>query len=163
MLSIKGTTLGFFGDSSGPTVKKDKLNDNLLFSCCCAHIDWTWKTVCGCYRGGWKCDRDCVQRALVEDSLFYPIGTVSCSPARARYTHYVCLQNLYNNLTYMYPDSNIWIIGHSLGGALASLLGVTFGRPAVAFESPGERMASTRLHLPSPVRALSSVPNSTCC
>lgn len=55
----------------------------------------------------------------------------------------------------MYPDSNIWVIGHSLGGALASLLGVTFGAPVVAFESPGEKMASTRLHLPSPVRSSS--------
>lgn len=60
------------------------------------------------------------------------------------------VQNLYNNLTYMYPESNIWIIGHSLGGALASLVGVTFGAPVVAFESPGEKMAAGRLHLPSP-------------
>lgn len=62
------------------------------------------------------------------------------------------LQNLYNNLTYMYPESNVWIIGHSLGGALASLVGITFGNPVVAFESPGEKLASTRLHLPQPVR-----------
>ena len=41
-------------------------------------------------------------------------------------------------------------MGHSLGGALASLLGSTFGLPAVAFESPGERLAATRLHLPLP-------------
>jgi putative lipase involved disintegration of autophagic bodies len=39
------------------------------------------------------------------------------------------------------PEANIWIIGHSLGGALASLMGITFGTPVVAFESPGERMA----------------------
>lgn len=70
---------------------------------------------------------------MIDESLFYPIGT-----------------NLYNNLTYMYPNSNIWIIGHSLGGALASLLGITFGVPVVAFESPGERLAAQRLHLPSP-------------
>lgn len=63
-----------------------------------------------------------------------------------------CSQNLYNNITYLYPESNIWIIGHSLGGALASLLGVTFGAPSVSFESPGDRMAATRLHLPLPVR-----------
>ncbi|KAF8896085.1 alpha/beta-hydrolase [Infundibulicybe gibba] len=132
VLSIKGTSAGMFG-SGGPTVKKDKTNDNLLFSCCCARVDWTWTTVCGCWKGGWKCNQDCLEDALIEDSLFYNIGT-----------------NLYNNVTYMYPDSNIWIIGHSLGGALASLLGATFGTPVVTFESPGDRRAASRLHLPSP-------------
>ncbi|KAF7773375.1 hypothetical protein Agabi119p4_5542 [Agaricus bisporus var. burnettii] len=132
VVSIKGTSAGIFG-GGGPTARKDKLNDNLLFSCCCARIDWTWTTVCDCYRGGYKCDLDCVEAALIEESLFYPIGT-----------------NLYNNLTYMYPESTIWVIGHSLGGALASLIGVTFGAPAVTFESPGEKMAARRLHLPSP-------------
>lgn len=43
------------------------------------------------------------------------------------------------------------MVGHSLGGALASLVGITFGLPTVTFESPGERLAATRLHLPSPV------------
>ncbi|KAI0682348.1 alpha/beta-hydrolase [Cytidiella melzeri] len=132
VLSIKGTSMGFIG-GGGPTAKKDKFNDNLLFSCCCARVDWTWTTVCDCYRGGWKCDQECLERALVDDSLFYTVGT-----------------GLYNNLTYMYPDSNIWIIGHSLGGGLASLLGATFGVPVVSFESPGEKLASTRLHLPQP-------------
>jgi len=65
-------------------------------------------------------------------------------------------QNLYNNISYIYPDSDIWIIGHSLGGALGSLLGATFGVPVVTFESPGDRMASQRLHLPSPVSLVPS-------
>ncbi|KAK7040340.1 putative lipase atg15 [Paramarasmius palmivorus] len=131
VVSIKGTSLPWI--HGGPTTKKDKLNDNLLFSCCCARVGPTWSTVCGCYEGGYKCDQECVERSLIEDSLFYPIGT-----------------NLYNNITYIYPDANIWLVGHSLGGALASLLGVTFGAPVVAFEAPGEQMASRRLHLPSP-------------
>ena len=78
VLSIKGTSAAFIG-GGGPTAKKDKFNDNLLFSCCCARVDWTWTTVCNCYRGGWKCDQDCLEDALVEESLFYPIGTVSSS------------------------------------------------------------------------------------
>lgn len=50
----------------------------------------------------------------------------------------------------IYPSANIWLVGHSLGGALASLLGATYGFPVVAFESPGERLAASRLHLPLP-------------
>ncbi|KAH9481324.1 Putative lipase ATG15 [Psilocybe cubensis] len=136
VISIKGTSAGLFG-SGGPTQKKDKLNDNLLFSCCCARIDWTWSTVCGCYRNGWKCDQNCLEDALISESLFYPIGT-----------------NLYNNVSYVFPNANIWVIGHSLGGALSSLIGITFGLPVVAFEAPGERLAATRLHLPSPADTL---------
>jgi putative lipase involved disintegration of autophagic bodies len=52
----------------------------------------------------------------------------------------------------LFPDAKIWVIGHSLGGSLASLVGITFGVPVVTFEPPGERMAAARLHLPSPVR-----------
>ncbi|ELU40878.1 lipase domain-containing protein [Rhizoctonia solani AG-1 IA] len=48
----------------------------------------------------------------------------------------------------MYPGAQIWLIGHSLGGSLASLMGATFGAPVVAFEAPGEKMAAQRLHLP---------------
>ncbi|CCO37372.1 Putative lipase ATG15 [Rhizoctonia solani AG-1 IB] len=129
VLSIKGTSAIVFG--GGATVWQDKLNDNLLFSCCCARVDWTWSTVCGCFRGGGMCDQRCVEKSLEEESLFYGIGI-----------------NLYNNLTYMYPGAEIWVIGHSLGGSLASLIGTTFGAPVVAFEAPGEKMAAQRLHLP---------------
>ena len=67
----------------------------------------------------------------MEDSVYYPVATT-----------------LFNNITYAYPDSNIWLTGHSLGGALASMLGLTFGVPAITFESPGDRLPSKRLHLP---------------
>ncbi|KAF8635613.1 hypothetical protein AX15_000253 [Amanita polypyramis BW_CC] len=133
IISMKGTSASWIVGGGGPTVQKDKLNDNLLFSCCCARVGPTWSTVCNCYKGGNRCDQTCLERALVEESLFYPIGV-----------------NLYNNVTYMYPNANIWIVGHSLGGALASLVGVTFGTPVVAFEAPGEKLAAKRLHLPSP-------------
>lgn len=64
-------------------------------------------------------------------------------------------QDLVTNLTAIYPTSTIWLIGHSLGGGLASLLGTTFGYPAVAFEAPGERLAAQRLHLPLPPSSIS--------
>lgn len=73
ILSIKGTTL------QGPTSKKDKFNDNLLFSCCCARVDFSWifSTVCDCYANKSRCDSTCLSNALVQDSLFYNIGVVS--------------------------------------------------------------------------------------
>lgn len=167
VLSIKGTTLQarqphivvndvqliYPFSFQGPTSKKDKFNDNLLFSCCCARVDLSWvlSTVCDCYARNWRCDDSCLSDALIEDSLFYSIGVVSDIFTFLSFCHRdFMLQNLINNLTSFYPSSNIWLVGHSLGGALASLLGSTFGHPAVAFESPGERLAATRLHLPLP-------------
>ncbi|KAH6899248.1 Alpha/Beta hydrolase protein [Coprinopsis sp. MPI-PUGE-AT-0042] len=134
VIAIKGTSAGWLVGGGGPSVGKDKLNDNLLFSCCCARVGPTWSTVCGCHQGSYKCDQSCIQKSLVEkEDLFYPVGL-----------------NLFNNVTYMYPNANIWLTGHSLGGALSSLIGVTFGAPVVAFEAPAEKLAATRLHLPSP-------------
>ncbi|KAF8802959.1 alpha/beta-hydrolase [Phlegmacium glaucopus] len=133
IIAIKGTSAPWLAGGGGPTVVRDQKNDNLLFSCCCARVGPTWSTVCDCYDSGYRCDSQCVQDALVDEGLFYPIGL-----------------NLYNNITYMYPHANIWLTGHSLGGGLAALLGATFGAPVVAFEAPAERMASRRLHLPSP-------------
>lgn len=53
-------------------------------------------------------------------------------------------------MTYLYPNANIWLTGHSLGGGLAALIGNAFGAPAVGFEAPGDRLPSRRLHLPGP-------------
>jgi lipase ATG15 len=97
IVSIKGTSAGVFG-GGGPTAKKDRLNDNILFSCCCARIDWTWTTVCGCYRSGWKCHQNCLEKALADETLFYPIGVV-------RYIFSLSLGSLVDN----HPD-RIYII-----------------------------------------------------
>ncbi|GJJ07625.1 hypothetical protein Clacol_001829 [Clathrus columnatus] len=106
IIAIKGTSLTFLGGGE-PTAKRDKLNDNLLFSCCCAAIDFTWTPK---FVQSNVSRREFTGRELV---LFY-----------------CCC--------------------HSLGGAVASLVAVTFGIPAVTFEAPGERMAAERLHLPLP-------------
>ncbi|WWD16579.1 hypothetical protein CI109_101007 [Kwoniella shandongensis] len=132
VISIKGTSAGVLG-SGGPTAKNDKFNDNLLFSCCCARVDFSWTPVCDCYRGGWKCEQTCLEDALVAESVYATVGT-----------------NLYNNVTYMYPNATIWLVGHSLGGSVSSLIALSFGAPAVTFEAPGERLAAQRLHLPLP-------------
>jgi putative lipase involved disintegration of autophagic bodies len=77
--------------------------DNLMFSCCCARVDFSWSTVCDCYAGGYKCGQSCVETALVEESVYAAVGT-----------------SLYNNVTYLYPDANIWLVGHSVSCAISS-------------------------------------------
>ncbi|GAA5967298.1 hypothetical protein JCM11641_000505 [Rhodosporidiobolus odoratus] len=132
VVSIKGTSAFIVGGGSG-TAKNDKTNDNLLFSCCCARVDWSWSTVCDCYDGGYSCKEDCVEHAVITKSAYYPVAT-----------------NLFNNISAIYPHSQIWLVGHSLGGGLAAMLSRTYGVPAVAFESPGDLLPAQRLHLPLP-------------
>ena len=76
IISVKGTSAGWLAGGGGPTVKKDQLNDNLFFSCCCARVGPTWSTVCDCFSGGYKCNQTCVERSLIGESLYYPIGIV---------------------------------------------------------------------------------------
>ena len=48
----------------------------------------------------------------------------------------------------MYPKARIWFTGHSLGGALSSLLALNYpGTAALTFSSPGERQYAHRLGL----------------
>ncbi|CAG8787235.1 9335_t:CDS:2, partial [Gigaspora rosea] len=59
-----------------------------------------------------------------------------------------CKKNLFKVIADSYPGAKVWSTGHSLGGALSALVGLTYGIPVVAYESPGERLPAKRLHLP---------------
>jgi lipase ATG15 len=134
VIAVKGTSANIFFNDGGDTVSNDKINDNLLFSCCCARISYLWNTVCDCYTGeSYTCDQNCLETQLYSEDNYYRAAL-----------------DLYKNVTALYPDANIWITGHSLGGAVGALLGRTYGAPAVSFEAPGELLASKRLHLPMP-------------
>ncbi|KAG0152346.1 hypothetical protein CROQUDRAFT_667247 [Cronartium quercuum f. sp. fusiforme G11] len=135
VIAIKGTSAGLLGNG-GSTGANDKLNDNLLFSCCCARVSWSWSTVCDCYQGPYQCRQSCVEQALIDKSVYFPAAV-----------------EIYNDIVTMYPHARIWLAGHSLGAALASLLGLTFGVPVVGFESPGDLLPARRLHLPLPPTA----------
>ncbi|GAA6002216.1 hypothetical protein JCM10207_003131 [Rhodosporidiobolus poonsookiae] len=132
VVSIKGTSAFIVGGGT-ETSKNDKINDNLLFSCCCARVDWSWSTVCDCYDGAYTCKQDCIEHAVITKSAYYPVAT-----------------DLYNNVSALYPHAQIWLVGHSLGGGIAAMLSRTYGVPSVSFESPGDLMAARRLHLPLP-------------
>lgn len=134
VIGIKGTSgAGLPGGGSDETSGNDKTNDNLLFSCCCARVGYMWTTVCDCYEKTYTCNQDCLEKELLRQDRYYQAAL-----------------DLYRNVTKLYPpeEHDIWVTGHSLGGAVASLLGRTYGLPVVAFEAPGEMLATKRLHLP---------------
>lgn len=134
VIAIKGTSSqGLFGSGEEDTITNDKINDNLLFSCCCARVSYLWTTVCDCYMKSYTCNENCLEAELKRKDRYY-----------------AATMKLYKQVVDLYPNATIWLTGHSLGGALASLLGRTYGVPAVTFEAPGELLPAKRLHLPFP-------------
>ncbi|KAL7626736.1 putative lipase atg15 [Parahypoxylon ruwenzoriense] len=135
VIGLKGTSPAVF-DGEGTTTN-DKINDNLFFSCCCAQQgQWSWHQVCDCATSTYSCNNTCVRKALHEENRYYQAA-----------------RELYANVTELYPESNIWVAGHSLGGAVSSLLGLTYGLPVVTFEAVPEALAAGRLGLPVPPHA----------
>ena len=49
-----------------------------------------------------------------------------------------------------YRHTNFWLVGHSLGGSVATLVGLEYGVPTITYEAPGERLAALRLGLVPP-------------
>ncbi|KAL8869963.1 MAG: hypothetical protein Q9174_003883 [Haloplaca sp. 1 TL-2023] len=132
VVALKGTTPAVF-DGAGSTTK-DKINDNLFFSCCCGQGGhYLWKQVCDCSTSAFTCNQTCLVTALTRENRYYQAAT-----------------ELFGNVTELYPLSNIWFAGHSLGGSVSSMLGLTFGFPVTTFEAPGEALAAARLGLPVP-------------
>ncbi|ORZ17226.1 Alpha/Beta hydrolase protein [Absidia repens] len=130
VISFKGTSVGLWKD--GPTGGNDKINDNMLFSCCCGRIGRVWSPVCDCYEeNDYVCKVDCLEKIILKTEFYYDHAMA-----------------IYLDVAEQYPNTTIWLTGHSLGGSLASLVGQTYGVPALSFEAPGDKLASTRLHLP---------------
>lgn len=132
IIGLKGTTPAVF-DGAGST-SKDKENDNLFFSCCCGQGGrYLWRRVCDCSTAAYTCNSTCLLKTLNEKNRYYTAA-----------------QELYGNVTELYPNSTIWMAGHSLGGSVSSLLGLTYGIPVTTFESVPEALPAYRLGLPTP-------------
>lgn len=132
VIGLKGTSMAIFDGAE--TTGNDKLNDNLFGSCCCAQGGhYGWKQVCDCMTDTYTCNSTCLVKSLRQKSHYY-----------------FAARDLYHNVTERYPDSDVWMSGHSLGGVVSSLLGLTYGLPVMTFEAYPDAMAASRLGLPTP-------------
>jgi lipase ATG15 len=132
VVSLKGTSLAFLDGSE--TQGNDRRNDNLFGSCCCGQGGhYAWEKVCDCQTSKYVCNSTCLARSLQKKSAYYHTAL-----------------DLYYNITILYPNADIWLTGHSLGGVVSSLLGQTFGLPTLTFEAFPDALAAQRLGLPTP-------------
>ncbi|CAL5869658.1 uncharacterized protein PFLUO_LOCUS3888 [Penicillium psychrofluorescens] len=132
VISLKGTSPALF-DGAGTTTN-DKVNDNLFFGCCCGQGgSYLWRQVCDCQNATYSANLTCIVEAINDENRYYRAAI-----------------DLFSNVTEIYPDANVWLTGHSLGGAMTSLLGLTFGLPVITFEAVPEALPAARLGLPSP-------------
>jgi lipase ATG15 len=131
ILAVKGTTVAMF-EGNG-TSGHDKANDNLFGSCCCGQGgSYLWRKVCDCQTGTYTCDQTCVRDEIRKPNRYYSATL-----------------ELYDEVTKLYPEANIITTGHSLGGVLASLIGLQHGVPSVTFETYPQALAARRLGLPT--------------
>ncbi|KAH8691245.1 putative autophagy related lipase Atg15 [Talaromyces proteolyticus] len=132
ILSLKGTSPALFDGAE--TTTNDKLNDNLYFSCCCGQGgSYLWRQVCDCSTSVFTANLTCITEALHDRNRYYESAI-----------------DLYTNVTQVYPNANVWLTGHSLGGSMSALLALTFGLPTFAFEAIPDALPAARLGLPTP-------------
>ncbi|CAL3965808.1 unnamed protein product [Diplocarpon coronariae] len=132
VIGLKGTTLAIW-DGDGTTTN-DKENDNLFFSCCCGQQGSSfYRQVCDCASGTYTCNLTCLKTSLKKENRYY---------AAAR--------TLYGNVTAMYPNSEVWMSGHSLGGSVSAMIGLTYGIPVLTFQAVPDALPANRLGLPVP-------------
>lgn len=144
VVSIKGTSAGLFG-IGGPTAENDKYNDNMMFSCCCAIVDLTWKGICGCHSGiNLTCENTCLR----EEAKSY------------KNSYYEQLKHVLEHIQEyrIHYGYDVFFTGHSLGGALASLSGLTFFAPVATFEAPGEAQFALRIGINPGVEEYKNLP-----
>jgi len=132
VIGLKGTSISIFDKAD--TTSHDKENDNLFGSCCCAQGgQYFWKQVCDCQTSTYTCNNTCLTTALRQKSHYYHAA-----------------RDLYHTVAEEFPNADIWLTGHSLGGVVTSLLGLTYGVPAITFEAFPDALAASRLGLPTP-------------
>jgi lipase ATG15 len=128
---FKGTTLFSFKDTK--TSKNDKFNDNLFYSCCYykqhalfnEHVN---RSSCEntILQNETTCFNQCYQDSLGIELNYLVSGKK-------------IIEIFKNQKIIDFEKSKVVFVGYSLGGIIASYLGVLFNKQVITFETPGNR------------------------
>lgn len=126
VVAFKGTTVDII-HSLESVGGMDKKNDNLFFSCC--YYKQVRNLKCSLDNFGEnddyrECSIDCYKESLNQEYNYYNIGKNIIDGWKS---------------TIDFENSLVIFSGHSLGGALATMMGITYNKYVVTFESPGEK------------------------
>lgn len=114
VISFKGTNILPYEE----TRKYDKYNDNLFFSCCFNNTNYNYNVSCT------ECNKRCYKETLKDSNNYINIAKNMTQE----------LQNIID-----FSNNTIIFTGHSLGGAIATYMGMLYNKTVVTFQTPGEK------------------------
>ncbi len=118
VVAIKGTSAFF-----QPSTRQDKFNDNLYFSCC-----FHKETTIGCDVEDNPLLANICSSKCYKESLNFPDNYISKTIGIIEQLHKVI----------DFSNSLVAFTGHSLGGALATFMGIEYSKQVITFQAPGE-------------------------
>jgi putative lipase involved disintegration of autophagic bodies len=123
VVAFKGTSI-LLGDSA----YNDKYNDNLYYSCCFYKqsriFNEDYKACDVDYSAKGLCNKNCYSEAFTDQRNYYLIAADIVKT----------VETLVD-----FANSTVVFTGHSLGGTIATMMGVKYNKSVVTFQSPGER------------------------
>ena len=119
LIAFKGTSVLSDGSDSN-TKKNDKFNDNLFFSCCYYKETYIKCPIDTRKNHGFTCNTNCYTKSLEFENNYYIIA-----------------EKIYKYISSITkPDSKIYFTGHSLGSAMAIIVGARYNIPVITFSTP---------------------------
>lgn len=103
----------------------DKFNDNLYFSCCFYKQSNLFNSSsCTCEMSN---DKHVCCKSCYKDSIDYILNYINLAKE--------IVEKIKDNIDF----NNVIFTGHSLGGTLATIMGILYNKTSISFQSPGDK------------------------